>query len=604
MTSSNENSISSASGSTPTPGATPEAPANTREQRRTRIVSVVLIGVLLLAALVFRKPLIAWFTGSSAGGSTSEAAHVTAAGLSIDTTIQPDPPTESGNRVHVLVRDAQAKPVTGAQVRLEYDMPAMGAMQAMHGGVDAKEDGDGRYTVPLDLGMSGSWTISIHVKTSSAATTARYTLRVGSSGLTVLGGEAAGAAAAHGSGSAAAPGSGSMGAMTTGSGATDGKNTSSGGGDISYYTCSMHPSVHSQGPGKCPICSMDLTPVTREEEQVGVIHIEENRRALLGIRTTKVVRAPIDLAITAKGRVAVDETRLHEVTLKLGGYISDLRVNAPGQAVSRGDPLFTLYSPELYAAEQEYLIARQNHDAMRVNGDASHNEVLVRAAETKLRLWGVAADQLAELVKRGEPIERMPFKSPASGVVIEKAVVDGAAVTAGQRLFRIADLGDVWVEADVYESDLQRITKNMPASISLDYLPGRTFDGKVAFIYPYLDPAARTGRVRIALPNKGLELKPDMYATVTFKLPLGPRLLVPISAVVYTGPRRLVFVDLGNGALRPQEVTIGARSGDMVEIAGGLNEGDVVVSSGNFLVAAESRVRSAGSFWEDSHGDK
>jgi Cu(I)/Ag(I) efflux system membrane fusion protein len=468
MTGSSDSSGSPAPDPAPTPAAAPESPANTRERRRTWIASVVLTGALLVVALVFRAPLIAWFTGSSASGTTSEAAHATASGV------------------------------------------------------------------------------------SSAA--------------------------------AAATGSGS-------------------GGDVSYYTCSMHPAVHAHEPGNCPICSMKLTPVTREEEHAGVIHIEENRRALLGIRTTKVVRAPIDLEITAKGRVVVDETRLHEITLKLGGYISDLRVNAPGQAVSRGDTLFTLYSPELYAAEQEYLIAHQNHDAMRVNGDASHTERLVRAAETRLRLWGMADDQIAALARRGEPIERVPFQAPASGVVIEKAVVDGAAVTAGQRLFRIADLGQVWVEADVYESDLSRIAKNTPASIALDYLPGKTFDGKVAFIYPYLDPAARTGRVRIALPNKSLELKPDMYATVTFKLPLGPRLVVPISAVVYTGPRRLVFMDLGNGALRPREVAIGARSGDLVEIASGLDEGDVVVSSGNFLVAAESRVRSAGSLWEDGHGD-
>jgi Cu(I)/Ag(I) efflux system membrane fusion protein len=241
---------------------------------------------------------------------------------------------------------------------------------------------------------------------------------------------------------------------------------------------------------------------------------------------------------------------------------------------------------------------------MRMSGDASHSERLAHAVETKLRLWGVGDDQLAALAKGGEPIEHVAFSSPASGVVVEKNVVDGAAVMAGQRLFRIADLADIWVEADVYESDLPRITRGTPASITLDYLPGKTFDGKVAFIYPYLDPASRTGRVRIALPNRGLELKPDMYATVTFKLPLGPRLVVPIAAVVYTGPRRIVFVDLGNGALRPQEVTIGARSGDLIEIASGLHEGDVVVSSGNFLVAAESRVRSASSFWEDSHGDR
>jgi membrane fusion protein, copper/silver efflux system len=515
MSDTTEHSVSPADPQSP-PAASPQH-SSPEAPHRTWVGPAVALGVLIVAAIVFRHPLIAWFTGSSSGGSTSEAAHVTAGGLSIDTALQPDPPRENGNRAHVRVRDAQGKPVTGARVRLEYDMPAMGAMQAMHGGVDASEDGDGH--------------------------------------------------------------------------------------DIAYYTCSMHPSVHAHEPGTCPICSMNLTPVTREEEQAGVIHIDEGRRGVLGIRTSKVTRAPLDLAITAKGRVAVDESRLHDITLKIGGYVSDLRINATGQSVARGETLFTLYSPELYAAEQEYLIARQNQDAMKVAGDATHTERLVRAAETKLRLWGIGNDQLAALVKRGEPIERVPFPSPASGVVVEKNVVDGAAVTMGQRLFRIADLGDVWVEADVYESDLPRITKNMPASITLDYLPGKTFDGKVAFVYPYLDPASRTGRVRIALPNKGLELKPDMYATVTFKLPLGPRLVVPISSVVYTGPRRLVFVDLGNGALRPQEVTIGARSGDVVEITSGLKEGDAVVSSGNFLVAAESRVRSASSFWESSHDE-
>ena len=572
MTDPTDNPDSMTSALAPSPVADVAPHTTSTEPRRTRIVSIAAIGMLIVAAIVFRHSLVAWFTGSSSSGSSSQAAHVATGDLSIDTSLEPDPPRENGNRAHVFVRDAQGKPVTGAKVRLEYDMPAMGAMHAMHGGVDAGEDGGGRYTAPFDLGMGGSWTIAIQVKAPSAAATARYTLRVGSSGLTALGGEAVGGA-----------GSGS---------------------DIAYYTCSMHPAVRSPTPGKCPICSMDLTPVTREEEHAGVIHVEENRRALLGIRTTKVTQQSIDLDITAKGRLAVDETRLHDVTLKVGGYVSDLRVNATGQTVARGESLFTLYSPELYAAEQEYLIATQNRDPMRAASDASHSERLARAAETKLRLWGIGDDQLAALAKRGEPIERVPFPSPASGVVVEKAIVDGAAVMAGQRLFRIADLTDVWVEADVYESDLPRIAKGMPASITLDYLPGKTFSGKVAFVYPYLDPTSRTGRVRIALPNKGLELKPDMYATVTFKLPLGPRLVVPISSVVYTGPRRVVFVDLGNGALRPQEVTIGARSGDLVEIASGLREGDVVVSSGNFLVAAESRVRSAGSFWEDSHGDK
>jgi len=372
------------------------------------------------------------------------------------------------------------------------------------------------------------------------------------------------------------------------------------GSDVAYYTCSMHPHVHADVPGKCPICSMELTPVTTEAQQGGVIHIEDNRRSMLGIRTTKVVRAPIDLEITANGRVAIDETRLHEITLKIGGYISDLKINATGQTVHKGDTLFTLYSPELYAAEQEYLIARRSGDVMSGTGDSGHGNALLHAAETKLRLWGFGDDQLRAIAATNEPLERVPFKAPASGVVIEKTVVDGAAVMAGARLFRIADLEQIWVEADVYEADLPRITKGMESMIALSYVPGKPRTGKVAFVYPYLDPATRTGRVRIALPNQGLELKPDMFATVTFKIPLGPRLLVPTSAVVYTGPRRLVFLDLGSGALRPQEVTIGARTGDRVEIVSGVQDGDVVVSSGNFLVAAESRVRSASGFWGDT----
>ncbi|HET7502340.1 MAG TPA: efflux RND transporter periplasmic adaptor subunit [Kofleriaceae bacterium] len=542
-------------------------PAAVREARRVRIVTVALVGALAAGALVFHQQLIGWFGGTQAArGATSSAAQVVAGGLSIETALQPDPPTANGNRAHVQVRDAAGKPVTGATVRLEFDMPAMGAMQAMHGGADATEDGDGRYTIRFDLGMDGSWTVAVKVASAAGNASARYTLRTGSSGLIPLGGEAAGSAAA-------AP---------------------------AYYTCSMHTEVHSATPGKCPICSMDLVPVAADQAHPGTIQIDEHRRALLGIRTTKVTRAPIDLEITAKGRLTYDETRLHEITLKVGGYVSDLRVNAAGQAVHKGDTLFTLYSPELYAAEQEYLIARQNADVMRA-GDPAHGDLLSRAAETKLRLWDFGDEQLRALAASGTPLERVPFRSPASGVVIEKNLVDGAAVMAGQRLFRIADLDQIWVEADVYEADLPRITKGMTATITLSYLPGKTFDGKVAFVYPYLDPASRTGRVRIALPNKGLELKPDMYANATFQIPLGPRLTVPTSAVIYTGPRRLVFVDAGGGALHPQEVTIGARTGDRVEIVSGLDEGDLVVSSGNFLVAAESRVRSAASFWEDDH---
>jgi Cu(I)/Ag(I) efflux system membrane fusion protein len=361
----------------------------------------------------------------------------------------------------------------------------------------------------------------------------------------------------------------------------------------------MHPQVHSNHPGTCPICSMPLRPVTNEQQQAGEIHVDEGRRSLLGIRTAKITKGAMNLEIRAQGKLVVDETRQHDVTLKIGGYVSKLVVSATGQRVNKGDTLFTLYSPELYAAQQEYLIARSNRDAMQAAGDSPRSDALVKASETKLKLWGLDDDQLRAIVAKNEPIERLPFRSPASGVVMEKSVVEGDAVMAGQRLFRIADLDQIWVEAEVYEADFARITKGQPATITLTYLPGKSFEGKVAFVYPYLDPASRTGRVRIALANKGVELKPDMFATVTFKLPLGDKLQIPSSAVVYTGPRRLVFVDLGGGRIKPQEVTIGARSGDMVEVLSGLNEGDTIVTSGNFLVAAESRVRSGGTLSEE-----
>jgi len=386
-------------------------------------------------------------------------------------------------------------------------------------------------------------------------------------------------------------------------------------GDPAYYTCSMHPQVHLDHPGHCPICAMPLVPVLRGDQAAGLIRVDDRRRAQLGIRTTRVISAPLQLAIRAEGRLVVDETRLHDVTLKVGGYISQLQVNATGQRVGKGDVLFALYSPELYAAEQDYLIARTHRDASHLAGlaglagtgtataDPAHGDVLVQAAETRLRLWGLGDEQLRAIVDTNQPIERVPFRSPAAGVVIEKAVIEGDAVTAGQRLFRIADLDQIWVEADLYEADLARITKGTAATVTLTYLPGRSFEGKVAFIYPYLDPMSRTGRVRIALANPHLELKPDMFATVTFALAVGERLQIPISAVVYTGPRRLVFVDLGDGRLRPQDVTIGARSGEVVEVTGGLHAGDLIVSSGNFLIAAESRIRSAGGFWTEGSGD-
>lgn len=365
------------------------------------------------------------------------------------------------------------------------------------------------------------------------------------------------------------------------------------GSDVAFFTCPMHPAVREKQDGSCPICGMDLAPVTFDEEESGVILVDQSRRGQLGVRTGKVVSAPMTRSIRAVARVAYDESKLEDVTLKLGGYIAKLHVTQTGQPVKKGQVLFTLYSPELYAAQQEYLLARESHT------DAGRGDYLVRAAEKKLELWGLSRAQLDDLVKRGKPLEEVPFHAPKSGYVIEKNVVEGAAVTAGQRLFRIAALDRVWAVADVYEADLAAIQKGMRATVTMSYLPDKRYEGTVSYVYPYLDPASRTGKVRIELPNKGLELKPDMFASVAFQIDLGPRLQVPIDAVVYTGPRRLVFVDIGEGRLRPEEVVLGVRSDDKIEVVRGLREGQTIVTSGNFLVAAESRIRSSARFWSE-----
>jgi Cu(I)/Ag(I) efflux system membrane fusion protein len=210
----------------------------------------------------------------------------------------------------------------------------------------------------------------------------------------------------------------------------------------------------------------------------------------------------------------------------------------------------------------------------------------------------MTAGQIRALERRGTGQENVAFASPASGYVLEKNIVEGARIESGTQVYRIADLSQVWVDAQVYEPDLPYVHVGQPARVELPYVPGRTYEGKVDFIYPTLEEATRTGKVRIVVDNPELELKPQMYASVVFEVDLGERLAVPVSAVVFTGPRRLVFVDLGEGRLRPQAVELGARTEGWYEVTDGLEAGDIVVTSGTFLIAAESRLRSALEFWE------
>jgi Cu(I)/Ag(I) efflux system membrane fusion protein len=284
--------------------------------------------------------------------------------------------------------------------------------------------------------------------------------------------------------------------------------------------------------------------------------------------------------------VTWDETKLVDVTMKVRGFVRELRADALGDRVAKGEPLFSVYSPELYAAQTEYLQAQR-----------SANEPLRLAARARLRLWDIADRDIAALEERGTPLEALPVRSSASGVLVEKNVVDGAAFEPGMRLFRIAPLAQVWVEAEVYASDLPLVSVGQNATISAPYLPGRALEARVAYVLPSLASETRTARVRLEVGNGDLALRPEMFVDVALHADLGERVLVPVSAVIIAGERRVVFVDRGEGRLEPRTITTGAASEDKVEVLDGLEPGERVVASGNFLIAAESRIQSALEQW-------
>ena len=368
-------------------------------------------------------------------------------------------------------------------------------------------------------------------------------------------------------------------------------------GDVAYYTCPMHPSIRSETPGHCPICGLTLVPVTKEELRTGTITLTSERRQEIGVRTAPAEMKVIHKTLRAVGRIAYDETGLAEVSTKMGGWIVTLYADATGMKVTRGSPLFTIYSPDLYAAQEEYLTALGSQAAARQSPAPDRADYLVEATRNRLRLLDVSEKQLQEIAARGKPIKDLPFLSPVTGYVIEKNVVAGASVEPKAVLFRIANLDRVWIEAEFYSSELELVKVGAEAVVSFPYLTGQKATGKVAYIYPYLDPNSRTGRVRIELKNRALELKPDMYANVELAVDLGNRLVVPKTAVLPAGDRQFVFLDLGQGRLRPQRVETGVEAGDDIEITSVLEPGDPIVVSGTFLIAAESRLKTALEQW-------
>lgn len=326
-------------------------------------------------------------------------------------------------------------------------------------------------------------------------------------------------------------------------------------------------------------------PAAADEDAVT---IDTARRQAIGIRTGRVERKRLTSTIRAAGRVTYDETKRAEVSLKFSGWVREIRVDYVGRPVRKGEVLFTCYSPDLLSAQQEYL------EALKAGEPGAD---LAAASRQRLLLWDIAPSVLDEIARSGQARETLPIHAPVSGVVVEKSVVAGSAFQAGQALYRIGPIDPVWVVASVYQYELPLVTPGMPARILLPSPGEPTRIGRVSVVNPFLDPNTRTGEVRAVVANPRGDLKPGMFVDMELERPLGPRLSIPESAVLYAGERRIVFVDLGQGRLAPREVRLGAKAGSDFEVVSGLSEGETVVTSGNFLVAAEVRLRSAAPKW-------
>jgi Cu(I)/Ag(I) efflux system membrane fusion protein len=325
--------------------------------------------------------------------------------------------------------------------------------------------------------------------------------------------------------------------------------------------------------------------------------MDPGRLQQIGVKLAHAERRVVDEGVRAVGRVVPEATRLVDVSLKVRGWAREVRVGAVGDPVEAGQILLTVYSPELYAAQQEYLQALKSQARDRASATPDRSDYLVRAARTRLRLWDVSDPEISRIAQAGEPLEQLPIRAPAGGFVLEKSVVEGGSFEPGQTLYRIAPLARVWIEAEIYEFELGLVRQGQPASVELPYVPGRRLEAVVGYVYPTLDPATRTARVRLELDNPDLLLRPDMYANVRIETGSDERLVVPLSAVLHAGEKSFVFRALEPGRFRPQAVVVGRRSGEEVEILSGLEAGDAVVASGTFLIASESRLRAALEQW-------
>ena len=332
------------------------------------------------------------------------------------------------------------------------------------------------------------------------------------------------------------------------------------------------------------------------EPPLAPLQISAQRLQSIGVQTGEVQRRLVNDRILTVGNVAVDETRLAYVQLRFSGYLQKVFVDATYQYVHRGQPLLTVYSPELVSTEREYLIARgsQRQLAQVSDPDISADAAsLVNAAADRLRQWNIPRREIARLESSGEVQQELEIDSPVSGYVTEREAFPNKYAQPDTRLYTVADLSTIWVFAQVFQNDLGRIKVGDPATLIVDTYPGRNFTGRVNFIYPDIDMATRTARVRLVFANPALELKPGMFVNVSLDTPMGEHEVIPAAGVLHSGTRQMVFVDHGGGNLEPREVELGARAGDDFIVLKGVKAGERIVISANFLIDSESQLQAA-----------
>jgi RND family efflux transporter MFP subunit len=333
------------------------------------------------------------------------------------------------------------------------------------------------------------------------------------------------------------------------------------------------------------------------------VTIDPQRQQLIGVRTAAVERTSVTPTVRTVALVRYDETRLAEINLKLEGWIRDLYVDFTGEFIKKGQPLFTLYSPELVNTQNEYLLALKTREQVRQSQIADAREYADRIIEStrqRLALWDLPPEEMKVLEETRQPRTAIVFRSPVTGFVIEKAAVQGMHVMPGETLYRIADLSTVWIEADIYEQEMRFLRVGRPATVTLDAYPGEQFRGRAIYIYPFVEEKTRTVRVRFELPNPRGRLKPGMYANVELQGPAGEGLTVPTNAVLDSGTQQIVFVAQGDGYFIPRNVKTGRRLAERIEILEGLKEGEQIATGATFFLDSESQLRAALQNYEDA----